>query len=65
MSVDTVDNAVRERIERYLTDAFIGDRSIDPQAVAEELIRKGVDQPLEDLTKQVRLAANGLGVKVR
>jgi len=65
MSVETVQDGVDGRIERFLMDAFISNRSIDPQAVAEELVRKGVDLPLADLHQRVRLAANGLSVRLK
>jgi len=65
MSLDTVEDAVQGRIERYLMDAFISNRSVDPQAVAEELVRAGATIPVEDLSKRVRTAANGLGVRLK
>jgi hypothetical protein len=65
MSLDTVEDAVQSRIERYVMDAFIANRSVDPQAVAEELIRSGATAPIEDLSKRVRTAATGLGVRLK
>lgn len=60
-----IEDAVQERIERYLMDAFISNRSVDPNAVAKELVRKGIDMPVEHLSDRVRATANGLGVRLK
>ena len=65
MSVDVVEDPVQMRIVRYLTDAFITERAIDPAAVAQDLIHSGLNLPAEDLKSRVRAIANGIGVRMK
>jgi hypothetical protein len=58
-------SALQDSIFRYLTDAFIAGRAIDPDEVATALQKKFPDVAHAELTDQVVRAANGIGVRLK
>ena len=58
-------SALQDTIFRYLSDAFIAGRAIDPGEVATSLQKTFPDVAHAELTDKIVRAANGIGVRLK
>ena len=58
-------SALHEQVYRFVSDAFIADRAIDPEEAATSLQKAFPDVALAELTETVARAAAGIGAKLK
>lgn len=58
-------SALEERVFRFVSDAFVADRAIDPGEAATSLQKTFPDVAHAELAAIVARAANGIGVRLK
>ncbi len=58
-------SALQEQVYRFVSDAFVADRAIDPAEVATSLQKDFPDIAHAELADAVLRAANGIGVRLK
>ena len=56
---------LQERVYRFVSDAFIADRAVDPDEAATSLQKTFPDVAHVELADTVLRAANGIGVRLK
>ena len=58
-------STLHERVYRFVSDAFIADRAIDPEEAAASLQKSFPDIAQAELADTVLRAANGIGARLK